>query len=605
MYDMYTLNGMFSNDDCQISSDDAYIIFVLGDARYQQNTSSGSLPSQEVTIANISGLICKPSYRISPAQLVLNPALAGTLAGPSISRAESTLSKTQPGFTNSNLTSIWYETLSAIGPLYNNNSDVDESLFHFMADAKNHSEIKALLDPSVQSAAATTVFAAVMAQFAREYLLAPTDTPLEGQVAYKENRLHVRGLSVGLIVAGLILLICAAIVVLVYRPHDAVPRNPDSITAMSAILASSDSIRSSLKGTGHLPDEALQQHLSSNFYQTTVSRSRGLFMIERQEASNWPLPLSRLSKVMQTSIILPSRYAKHHRGQLNSVPSDGSESRWWQPFTSGLPFVLITLVLPIATIVILEVVQQYSNKHGGFVHTPGALAGVEALSNYLPAAFMMAISIMFNSVDFTLMIFAPYSALAKGNSPARRSITSNSLGKIPVLGLLQAIIARHWAICFSTTAAIMGSFLTIFVSGLYISDASLGSSGISVLQIDQFNLNWTNSVNNDSNAGTTFALIEEFNFAYPKFTYDELALPAIQLPDQNQAAQDILQIQLPAARATLNCTVVPPQGITVSTSSLASGGQASVTVEAPLPANCLLGGIYTFGANSSLIRTTY
>lgn len=605
MYDMYTLNGMFSNDDCQISSDDAYIIFVLGDVRYQQNTSSGSLPSQEVSIANISGLICKPSYTISPAQLVFNPALAGTPAGPSISRAGSTLSITQPGLTNSDLTSIWYETLSATGPLYNNDTDVDGSLFHFMADANNHSGIEALLDPLMQSAAATTVFAAVMAQFAREYLLAPADTSLEGQVAYNENRLHVRGLSVWLIVTGLILLISAVIVVLVYRPLDAVPRNPDSIAAMSTILASSDSIRSSLESTGHLPDEALQQHLSSNSYQTTFSRSRGLFMIERQEASNWPLPPSRLSKIMQTSIILPSRYAKHHRGQSNSVPSDGSESRWWQPFTSGLPFILVTLVLPIATIVILEVVQQYSNNHDGLVDTPGALAGAEALANYLPAAFMMAISIIFNSVDFTLMIFAPYSALAKGNSPARRSIASNSLGKIPVLGLLQAIIARHWAVCFSTTAAIMGSFLTIFVSGLYISDASLGSSGISVLQVDQFNLNWTNSVNNDSNAGTMFALIEEFNLSYPKFTYDELALPAIQLPDQNQAAQDILQVQLPAARATLNCTVVPSQGVTVSTSSLASGGQARVTVEAPLPANCLLGGMYTFQANSSLARNTY
>lgn len=104
-YDMYTLNSMFSNNDCQIAPDDAYIIFVLGDVRYLQNTSSGSLPSQEISIANISGLICKPSYAISPAQLVLNPALVGTLAGASISRAGSSPSTTPPGFTNSNLTS--------------------------------------------------------------------------------------------------------------------------------------------------------------------------------------------------------------------------------------------------------------------------------------------------------------------------------------------------------------------------------------------------------------------------------------------------------------------------------------------------------------------
>ncbi|CAD6574065.1 MAG: hypothetical protein ASARMPREDX12_006370 [Alectoria sarmentosa] len=590
IYDMYTLNGIFSNDDCQIASDDAYMLFVIGDVRYEQNASSGSLPSQEVSIANISGLICKPSYTISPAQLVLNPALAGTLAGATISRAESAPSTTLPGFTNSDLTNFWYDTLSAIGTVYNNVTDVDETLFHFMADANNHSGIELLLDPSVQSVAASAVFAAVMAQFAREYLLAPTDSILEGQVAYKENRLHVRGLSVWLIVAGLILLICAAIVVLLYRPYDVVPRNPNSIAFMSTILASSDSLRNSLQSTGHLPDEALQQHLSGNSYQTAFSHLRGSFMIERQEASNWPLPPSRLSKMMQTSVISPSRYPKHHRGQSNSVSSNGSESRWWRPFTLGLPFVLVSLALPIVAIVILEVIQQYSNKHDGLVDIPDALTSAEALSNYLPAAFMMVISIMFNSADLTVMIFAPYSALARGNLPARRTILSNVLGKIPVLGLVEAIIVRHWAVCFSTIAAIVGTLLTIVVSGLYIPNAVPGSSSISIQRGDQFNLTWTNSVNNDSNAGTMFALIEESNLSYPKFTYDELALPTIQLVDQGPDTHEILQVQLPATRATLNCTVVPSQGITVSTSNQGSGGQANVTVEAPLPENCLLGG---------------
>lgn len=76
-----------------------------------------------------------------------------------------------------------------------------------MADADNHPRIEALLDPSVHAAAATTVFTAVMAQFAREYLLAPANISLEGQGAYDENGLYVRGLFVWLIVVGLVLLI--------------------------------------------------------------------------------------------------------------------------------------------------------------------------------------------------------------------------------------------------------------------------------------------------------------------------------------------------------------------------------------------------------------
>lgn len=589
IYDIYTLNGIFSNSDCQIPPNDAYMFFAIGDVRYQQNVSSGSLASQEVSIANISGLICKPSYAISPARLVLNPGLTGTLAGATISKVDGSPSTMPLGFTNSNLTSFWYESLSAIDSLFDIDTDFDEALFHFMADANNHSRIEALFDPSVQASAATTVFTAVMAQFAREYLLAPANITLEGQVAYKENRLYVRGLSVIVIVVGLVLLICAAIVILLYRPHDVVPRNPDSIAAFST-LASSVGIKNFVQGTGHLSNEALQKYLSTNAFKTAFSPARESFVIERQDASNWPLPPSRLSKLLQPSIKPSSRSTKHHSGQSNLVPSDDSGSRCWRPFTVGLPFTLVMLALPVLTIVLLEIIQQYSNKHGGIVDTGDGVASADTLSDYIPAAFMTVVSIMFNSFDITIMVFAPFSALAKGDSPARRSIMSNLSGKIPVLGLLKAIVAHHWAACFSTTAAVVGSFLTIVVSGLYVFNAAPGSSDVFIHQIDQFNLNWTYSLNNDSNAGTTIALIEKFNLSYPKFTYDELAFPTIRLSDQNEVLQNVLQVQLPATRATLNCTVIPSQDITVSTSNSGSDGQANVTVEAQLPVDCRFGG---------------
>ena len=174
----------------------------------------------------------------------------------------------------------------------------------------------------------------------------------------------------------------------------------------------------------------------------------------------------------------------------------------------------------------------------------------------------------------------------------------NHLGQIPVLGLLKAIVARHWAVCSSTTAAAMGSFLSIFVAALYVFNPVAESSDMTIQQIDQFNLSWTNSVDNDSGAGITFGLIEKFNLSFPRFTYDELAFPTVGLSSQNDATQDILQVHLPATRATLNCTVVPPQEITISTSNLESGGQATVTVEARLPVNCRFGG---HGGNDSCV----
>ena len=81
VYQMYTLNGILSSNDCLIPPDDAYIFFAVADVRYQQNFSSANLPSEEVSIASISGLICKLSYAVCPAHLELDPALAGTLHG--------------------------------------------------------------------------------------------------------------------------------------------------------------------------------------------------------------------------------------------------------------------------------------------------------------------------------------------------------------------------------------------------------------------------------------------------------------------------------------------------------------------------------------------
>ena len=406
VYQMYTLNGMLSSNDCQIPPDDAYIFFAIADVRYQQNSSSANLVSEEVSIASITGLICKPSYAVSPAHLELDPALTGTLHGANILIIDSSTNTTLPGMTNSNLTSIWYESLSAVGTIYQNQTDVDEALFHLMADANNHSPIEALLDSSVQTAAATAVFTAVMAQLAGEYLLVPANITLQGQVTRNEDRLHVRSLSVWLIVAGLGSLISAVVVVMLYRPDNAVPRDPDSIAAISTILASSDSIKSTLQWTGHLSDERLQQHLLTSFYsyQTAIS-SKESFLIENQGASDWPLPPSRLSKVLQT-LVIPT-----------------PESRSCRPYPAGLPFVLVLLALPIVTIVLLEIIQQYSNKHNGLVNTGDAAASANALSDYLPAAFMMLLSVMFNSLDFTLMIFAPYSVLTGGNAPVLAEVS--------------------------------------------------------------------------------------------------------------------------------------------------------------------------------------
>ena len=85
-----------------------------------------------------------------------------------------------------------------------------------------------------------------------------------------------------------------------------------------------------------------------------------------------------------------------------------------------------------------------------------------------------------------------------------------------------------------------------------------------VNQVDHFNLTWNSSIT-DSNAMTILNLLEHSNGSFPSFTYDELAIPMIELQKDQKGIATILEyngpvslsVQLPVVRGSLNCTVIP------------------------------------------------
>jgi hypothetical protein len=62
----------------------------------------------------------------------------------------------------------------------------------------------------------------------------------------------------------------------------------------------------------------------------------------------------------------------------------------------------------------------------------------------------------------------------------------------------------------------------------------LGQSLAAFQQVGSFDPIWNNSISDDGGAALLLTGLESMNFTYPAFTYDELALPKMQLSSGSQ-----------------------------------------------------------------------
>lgn len=75
---------------------------------------------------------------------------------------------------------------------------------------------------------------------------------------------------------------------------------------------------------------------------------------------------------------------------------------------------------------------------------------------------------MINSLDFTIATFAPYSNLRSGSAAAENSILFHQLSMNPLALVLKTLRLRQFGSAASNAATLIAGFLTIVVSGLWI-----------------------------------------------------------------------------------------------------------------------------------------
>jgi hypothetical protein len=131
--------------------------------------------------------------------------------------------------------------------------------------------------------AAEKVFQYIAVQIAKRDLLHPTMSSLEGRLAYSEQRLYIRGFSLWVMVGGFATMAALSCILMVARPKNVVPRDPEPIASTAMILLRSHDLQNILQQNGQANTEKIRKALSSYRFRTSAAPaadSRPVFRIE-------------------------------------------------------------------------------------------------------------------------------------------------------------------------------------------------------------------------------------------------------------------------------------------------------------------------------------
>lgn len=437
-----------------LSKGPAAYLYTVTDVRYTQKlfpnastTDGGSkviahVNSTSRKINQMSNVLCQFDYVITKVNVKndMIGSLNGSATTARLAQIPHAANHTIPGFSARNLSSVFTSTLEAASPLFSdealNSLGIDSSpqvpstIFSLMAVTQNSNDFGLFLDGERLKTAAENVFNGIALAIAQQLLMSPDQTTSIGQTVLPENRLFVRPTSLWVMTTCFAILIILGIVVLFGAPSAVVSRDPSSIGAHAAILARSTDLNRELRKEGATQDWFQRSLLSPHFYRASVLASNNTgpaFKIQVQLEGRPESLSSRTIPVME----------------------------WFSPLTLSSPVLLTMVALTVGSIVALELLQRFSDKHGLLTLPENHFS--EAYTHYVPALFMLLIATMFNSLDFNISIFTPFSTLRSGYVTSRRTIMSHLLGKTPPFAIFEALRSLQIGALLSLIGTLLAS----------------------------------------------------------------------------------------------------------------------------------------------------
>ncbi|KEF51769.1 uncharacterized protein A1O9_12106 [Exophiala aquamarina CBS 119918] len=430
--------------------------------------------------------------------------------------------------------------------------------------------------PTDMAGAVQDVLHQMTIQVMKSTLVSPTNETFRGaEVAGQKiqlgSRLQVQKLSMITMIVGVFCMAISIILVMFFRPMTTHTINPTTLAAAAHALQNSPNVQAQLSGMVFSPP----QHSHSEI-----------------RKSQW------LGQGSLPTMVLHSISSAEESRELKEI-SLTTPIRYYRPFTLRKPFLWSTFLVPLLLIGILEYLQHLSDNRSdlGIVSLSANSITQSLVARYIPAVVALLVATMFNCLDANTAILSPFSTMVD-REVSNDDLSHTWLDRTPPMMIYQAIRRHQWGYSLTTLASVVGSALTIVISGLYTVENIPRSDSVSLITQDSWNMSFHQGLSTDNGTALVSSLIESANLSYPAFTFDELVFPNMALNSSNNALKrggsGLVGAKVPALRAELDCTDIPFNLMNYSFSWNSHYGfsQISFSGHIPLPDNCQLGSAY-------------
>ncbi|KAK8134973.1 hypothetical protein PG984_006985 [Apiospora sp. TS-2023a] len=435
-------------------------------------------------------------------------------------------------------------------------------LMHATAGYPNHS--LATFPSSEFAGYSSSVLTGLANEFARTSLLVPQANDIsEGTGLVSEDRLHLAPFALWVKVSALVLsaVVCIGIILTLPKSRWQLG-NASSIAVHASILSGSLSTKMALQDADRCRGRVLRMGLAGTRFWLDTSGSRPSLQL----SENPGVTMGTLPPKMTTT-----------------------RQRGWVPQTARLPVIISTLAYPVLLIAALEVLFKLSKERNGLldIDASGSMTSFYAIRISCTLAVFL-VATMFNNLEFTIGSLIPFTRLSHGSAPAQHSIAFSPLSLFPWTVFYRALRRFHIGVAASYLAAMLGAFLTIAVSGLWIPTQQIrverpGSALVQTWDVAGLNRTGDYSgamreLNNIRHGGAKAASLIVENVVLPR-VFPEPRFPGTHAEDpleSNYTYRDI-----PALRPVLDCVQVPAEDVSITPTDVGYSWVFSVNTTHP------------------------
>jgi hypothetical protein len=255
---------------------------------------------------------------------------------------------------------------------------------------------------------------------------------------------------------------------------------------------------------------------------------------------------------------------------------------WWRPWGASHWSRWVTVAIVAGLVVLIEITFQKSNRDGGI-----AVADAIGLTHFawtlVPASVINGVALLILCLEFNFRIFQPYVRLAGGGPSARYGLFESQIfGLLPTR--LWRLLRRppQIGLALVTCSTVFAALSSIIVGDLFLfSGAPSQAPGFQLVQLDGFDTqrqyNWTQADSSLGGASNLGSILSYSVLKMAAFTTETYALPrlALRAPvEASAAANRSVTVVVPAARSSLNCSIIPTAAAQCTESQVARNSSA-------------------------------